>query len=124
MNKNLIFCLVVMTLLRDKDNPSKIYQPGETLQTEDLKRVNDLIGRKLAVLKDVLVPVQDGSNDGLSNENVKVGDSEYQYEAVKKALEAIGVKIASNAKVNGVSKAVESLTDEQKASLIDELSKS
>ena len=124
MNKNLIFCLVVMTLLRDKDNPSKIYQPGETLQTEDLKRVNDLIGRKLAVLKHVLVPVQDGSNDGLSNENVNVGDSEYHYEAVKKALEAIGVKIASNAKVNGVSKAVESLTDEQKASLIDELSKS
>ena len=124
MNKNLIFCLVVMTLLRDKDNPSKIYQPGETLQTEDLKRVNDLIGRKLAVLKDVLVPVQDGSNDGLSNENVNVGDSEYHYEAVKKALEAIGVKITSNAKVNGVSKAVESLTDEQKASLIDELSKS
>ena len=102
MNKNLIFCLVVMTLLRDKDNPSKIYQPGETLQTEDLKRVNDLIGRKLAVLKDVLVPVQDGSNDGLSNENVNVGDSEYHYEAVKKALEALeGVKSAEVSHTTG-----------------------
>lgn len=122
MNKKVIFCLVVMALLRDKDNPSKIYQPGENLQTDDLKRVNDLVGRKLAVLKDVLVPQQEDT--GLSDDNVKVGESEYHYEAVKKALEAIGVKIASNSKVNGVNKVVESITDEQKASLVEELSKS
>lgn len=106
---------------RDKTNPEKNYKVGETLGTDDLDRVNDLVSRGICVIVSVGEKKQSANADG--SDMIKLFEKEFEVEAVKTALAAIGVNVAKNAGVTGVTKKLSELTEEQTKALSENLCK-
>lgn len=115
--------VVLKTLkpFRDKTNPEKNYKVGETLSTDDLERVNNLVSRGICVIVSVGEKKQSANADG--SDMIKLFEKEFDVEAVKTALVAIGVAVAKNAGVPGVTKKLSELTEEQTKALSENLCK-
>ena len=146
-----LFVIAVLSAFRDKENPDRVFGPGDSLETGDLKRVNDIVGRGLGFLSNVKVveapapaaPAEEAKEapekeqeqpaaeapaapaEEAKEEDVKVVSvlgTEYELAKVKEGLNAIGVKTAANAGVEAVAKKVVELTDEQANALVVKLS--
>ena len=123
-----MFVIAVLSAFRDKENPDRVFGPGDSLETGDLKRVNDIVGRGLGFLSNVKVveaPAPAAPAEEAKEEDVKVVSvlgTEYELAKVKDGLNAIGVKTAANAGVEAVAKKVVELTDEQANALVEKLS--
>lgn len=124
--KKYIFTLLVLALFNDKENPGKVIKPGETLTTDDLARVNNIVRQGLGEIKSVEAvdenAKQNPGNAGNAGNAVSVLGTEYDLAKVKEALNAIGVKVAANAGLANVQKKVTDLTDEQANALTAKLS--
>ena len=58
--------MIVLSLKRpfiDKTDKTKTYKVGETLETSDVDRVNDLVGRGLCVIESVKVKSKTSGKD-------------------------------------------------------------
>lgn len=108
--------LRVKKAFKDKYDTSKAYKEGDTLHTDELNRVNDLVARGLCVIKSV------GAEKNLS-EKVSFQEKEYDLNVVKDALETVGNPVAKNAGIKGVTKAIEALSDESVTALKEVLEK-
>jgi hypothetical protein len=133
-----VFVISVLVAFRDKENPSRLLKPGDSLETEDLRRVNDIVSRGLGVIgefKAVEVESEDSASQseeesapGEEEEKqkqkqvVSVLDSEFELAKVKEGLGVIGVKVAANAGAGAVAKKVASLSEEQAKELFAKLS--
>ncbi len=129
-----VFVISVLVAFRDKENPSRLLKPGDSLETEDLRRVNDIVSRGLGVIgefKAVKVESEDSASQseeesapGKEEEKqiVSVLDSEFELSKVKEGLGVIGVKVAANAGAGAVAKKVASLSEEQAKELFAKLS--
>lgn len=104
--------LAVKKAFIDKNDKGKIYKVGETLHTDELNRVNDLVARGICVIKSLE-----------RAEKVTFQDNEYDLNVVKDALESINAPVAKNAGVKGVTKAIEALSDESVTALKEALEK-
>lgn len=102
--------LTVKKAFIDKNDKGKIYKVGETLHTDELNRVNDLVARGFCV-------------ESKQTEKVTFQDNEYDLNVVKDALESINAPVAKNAGVKGVTKAIEALSDESVTALKEALEK-
>lgn len=109
--------LKVLVPFKDKNDHKTVHRSGDVLSTDEIGRVNDLVRRGLCEI--VSVEKEEESD---KSETVSFRQGEYALEAVKKALESIGVK-TGNAGVKGVSKKLDELTGEQADSLFDMLNK-
>ena len=107
--------LTVKKAFIDKNDKGKIYKVGETLHTDELNRVNDLVARGICVIK---------SLESKQAEKVTFQDNEYDLNVVKDALESINAPVAKNAGVKGVTKAIEALSDESVTALKEALENS
>lgn len=107
--------LKVVKIFKDKEN-STIYKVGDTLNVEDLNRVNDLVSRGLCVITSLDAKAENTAV-------VVFLEKEYDVKVVKDALVAIGVSVAANAGVNSITKKVSELTEEQALALGNILSK-
>lgn len=131
-----VFVISVLVAFRDKENPSRLLKPGDSLETEDLRRVNDIVSRGLGVIgefKAVEVESEDsasqseeesapGEEEEKQKQVVSVLDSEFELAKVKEGLGVIGVKVAVNAGAGAVAKKVASLSEEQAKELFAKLS--
>lgn len=125
-----VFVISVLVAFRDKENPSRLLKPGDSLETEDLRRVNDIVSRGLGVIgefKAVEVESEDSASRSEEEEEkqkqvVSVLDSEFELAKVKEGLGVIGVKVAANAGAGAVAKKVDSLSEEQAKELFAKLS--
>lgn len=103
--------------------------PGEVIQSNDVDRINALVGRGFCVIValDNSEPVI-ANAPKLSDENVAEAvtfqGEIYPIDTIKTALSVIGVKVAHNAKGKAVSNAISALTDEQAQALNEALTKS
>lgn len=95
----------------------KIYQPGDTLETNEIDRVNDMLQRNLCVI--TAVSSEDAADKAA--DKITFQDAEYDLDVIKEALKTIGAKVAENAKVKGVTNAIEKLSEEGKAKLAETL---
>lgn len=87
-----------------------VYKKGETFETDDLDRVNDLISRKLCVL----VSIEPKTTvDAL----ITFKEKEYDLKQVKDALISIGISIAPNAGATSINKKLGELSEEQTQAL-------
>ena len=101
--------LAVKKAFIDKNDKGKIYKVGETLHTDELNRVNDLVARGICVIK---------SLESKQAEKVTFQDNEYDLN-----VESINAPVAKNAGVKGVTKAIEALSDESVTALKEALEK-
>lgn len=109
--------LKVINTFIDKEDLQVAHQPGGTLCTSDLSRVNDLVKRGLCEIESL----EDDAPKEPVSEKVSFKDAEYDLEVVKAALANIGVSVAATAKVKGVTKALDALTEEQAEALSESL---
>ena len=136
MKAKVIFTLIALEAFRSVTDHKTVHSKGPTLETEDVKRVNSLVSRGLAelieakaaneddVVNDAGADAGDGGKQGGATTPGKVAfdGKEYDPQEVKNALIAIGVPVAPNAGVNGLTKKIGEITDDQKASLAEKLS--
>ena len=102
--------------------------PGDTSVSNDVERLNALIGGGFCVIVSLDVeptpaPVNGEEKDKPYTYTTPNG-CDFGLDEVKAALSAIGVSVAANAKENGVTKAISKLTDEQVAALNEYLENS
>lgn len=116
-----MFELKALKSFRDKTNPEKNFKVGETLSTDDLERVNNLVSRGICVIVSVGEKKQSGAADG--SDKIKLFEKEFEVDAVKTALGVIGVSIGKTAGVAGVTKKLSELTEEQTKALSETLCK-
>lgn len=96
--------------------------PGDVIQSNDIARINALVGRGFCVIVALDSPVvADAPNDENADASVEFQGKRYHIDTVKAALSVIGVKVAANAKEKGVSNALNALNDEQKQTLTEAL---
>lgn len=134
--KKIVFVLIALEAFRSVTDHKTVHSKGDTLETEDVKRVNSLVSRGLAelieakaaneddVVNDAGADAGDGGKQGGSTTPGKVAfdGKEYDPQKIKNALIAIGVPVAPNAGVNGLTKKIGEITEDQKASLAEKLS--
>lgn len=125
MKQIVIFTLIALIVFKDKIT-NEIIQPGGTLQTGDLTRVNDLVQRGLAKIVSVDNPVLDeqGAGDNSGNADAKLVEfqgAQYSLEDVKAALKEIGAGVNANAGVKGVSDKLATLSEDQYIQLQEKL---
>ena len=125
MKQIVIFTLIALIVFKDKIT-NEIIQPGGTLQTDDLTRVNDLVQRGLAKIVSVDNPVLDeqGAGDNSGNADAKLVEfqgAQYSLDDVKAALKEIGAGVNANAGVKGVSDKLAALSEDQIAQLQEKL---
>ena len=133
----IIFVLIVLEAFRSVTDHKTVHSQGDTLETEDVNRVNNLVSRGLAKLvsvktveegKDGTGAPVDAGNGGkqegtkTNSDKVVFDGKEYDPQVIKNALIAIGVAVAPNAGVNGLTKKIGEISEEQKASLVEKLS--
>lgn len=115
---------------KDKHNPNIRYEIGDELPIstetpENVARINDLIARGLceiaAVEAEAPAAAPAGKDDEAVPATVSFGGQEHPLAAMKVALEAVGVAVAKNAGVPAVTKAIDALTEEQTAALVEVL---
>lgn len=133
MTKNIIFVLVALQAFRNVTDHKSVLSKGDTLETQDVKRVNSLVSRGLAELVDAKAANEgEGAADGAGDSNgkgtatnpdkVAFDGKEYDPQVIKEALISIGVTCAPNAGVKSLTGKVEALTEDQKAALAGKLS--
>lgn len=127
------FKLKVKQTFRDVEDHKTLHSPGSFLETGKIERVNSLVSRELAELVSVEA-ANDGKDAGsntakggekkpvASPDKVAFDGKEYDPQVIKNALISIGVPVAPNAGVNGLTKKVGEISEEQKAALVDKLS--
>ena len=125
MKQIVIFTLIALIVFKDKIT-NEIIQPGGTLQTDDLTRVNDLVQRGLAKIVSVDNPVLDeqGAGDNSGDADAKLVEfqgAQYSLEDVKAALKEIGAGVNANAGVKGVSDKLATLSEDQYTQLQEKL---
>ena len=125
MKQIVIFTLIALIVFKDKIT-NEIIQPGGTLQTDDLTRVNDLVQRGLAKIVSVDNPVLEnvGTGDNSGNADAKLVEfqgAQYSLEDVKAALKEIGAGVNANAGVKGVSDKLATLSEDQYIQLQEKL---
>jgi hypothetical protein len=127
MKKLILFSIAVLAQFIDRENPGRILSPGETLVTDDVERVNNIVKSGLGEIVSVDVKeeaagqaAQQAPKDPVAKMVAFQGE-EYDVETVKKALGEIGAKVAANAGVNGVSNAIAKLTEENQKALSEKL---
>ena len=94
--------------------------PGDVIQSNDVARINALVGRGFCVIVALGSPIPENPAKTVDKENsgtVEFQGSRYDVETVKAALEMIGVKVARNATEKAVSNTLSALADEQRAAL-------
>lgn len=111
--------LKAVKIFRDKTSPEKIYKEGEILNVENLDRINDLVSRGLCVITSVV----DAKPQAQGGTMMPLFEKEFEVDAVKEALKTIGVQVAGNAGVPGVTKKISELTPEQSTALSEILCK-
>lgn len=111
--------LKVLRKFQDKNNKEKIYQIGETLSTNDLERVNDLVSRGICSIS----AIKEVNKEEKKPEKVSFFDKEFEIGAVKNALAEIGVSINKNAGVQAITNKLSELTEEQSKALSEILCK-
>lgn len=117
----MMFVLLVLGTFMDKENPGKKLIPGDTLNTDDLDRVNFIVRNGLGKI----VSVKTANDEGEKDSGVKlvtVSGTEYEQPKVKAALKAIGVEVAANAGADAVESKIAGLTEEQVGALSAKLS--
>lgn len=121
-----LFVINVLAAFNDKENPGKEFKPGDSLTTDDIARVNNIVRLGLGAIKTVEVAAnEDGKDKGDKKPAVvSVLGTEYDLAKVKEALKAIGVSVAANAGPDNVAKKIAELTDEQATNLSAKLSES
>lgn len=118
-----MFELKVLKPLTDKYNPEKKYKEGDTLLTDEISRVNDLVARGICSIVSVK-PVSEKSQPATeASAKIQLFEKEFEVEEVKTALNTIGVSIAKNAGLPGVTKKLSELTEEQTKALSENLCK-
>ena len=125
MKQIVIFTLIALIVFKDKIT-NEIIQPGGTLQTDDLTRVNDLVQRGLAKIVSVDNPVLDeqGAGDNSGNADAKLVEfqgAQYSLDDVKAALKEIGAGVNANAGIKGVSDKLATLSEDQYIQLQEKL---
>lgn len=97
--------------------------PGDVIQSNDVARINALVGRGFCVIVALDSPTVAANtpNDENVDASVEFQGAKYNIETVKAALAVIGVKVAHNAKEKAVSNALNTLNDEQKSLLTEAL---
>ena len=130
---SILFVLLVLEQFKDKSDHKTVYNPGDHLETDDLSRVNDLVKRGLAKIETVGVPEEnangagaDGAGaNGKGNEvtpgKVAFDGKEYDPKEIKNALIAAGVAVSPNAGVNGLTKKIGELSEEQANAIKEKL---
>lgn len=103
--------------LRDKVTKALLME-GETLLTEDLDRVNNLVQRKLCIITSVEAPK---ANTDVAK--ITFNEKEYDLDVVKEAFASIGITLAKNIGVSGITKKIGELTEEQTQQLSEALTK-
>lgn len=134
----IIFVLIAIEAFRSVADHKTVHSKGDTLETEDVNRVNNLVSRGLAKL--VSVKTAEEGNDGakgnadagnggkqggtgtVNTNKVAFDGKEYDPQVIKEALISIGIACAPNAGVKSLTGKVEALTEDQKASLAEKLS--
>lgn len=112
--------LTVKKAFIDKNDESKTYKVGETLHTDELDRVNNLVSRGLCVITSVGKGL---GTSGSGSAKVSFQEKEYDLNVVKDALSAINAPVAKNAGVSAVNKAIEALSEDGVIALKEALSK-
>lgn len=135
--KKIVFVLIALEAFRSVTDHKTVHSKGDTLETEDVKRVNSLVSRGLAelveakaandgeVVKDAGADAGNGGGTGSGTAKpgkVAFDGKEYDPQEIKNALIAIGVPVAPNAGVNGLTKKIGEITEDQKALLAEKLS--
>lgn len=92
--------------------------PGDVIQSNDVERINALVGRGFCVIVALDSPsLSDAPNADTSNEGVDFQGTRYDVDTIKAALGVIGVKVAHNAKEKAVCNVLAALSDEQAEAL-------
>lgn len=100
--------------------------PGEFIQSNDVERINALVGRGFCVIVTLddaptasetapTIPVE------VVSDHVEFQGKRYHIETIKAALGIMGIRVAHNAKEKAVSNALSALTDEQAQTLSEML---
>jgi len=107
--------LKVLVEMRDKVTKKSLHA-GDSLVTDDLDRINDLVSRKLCVITSIENPDDTAK--------VTFGEKEYDTKTIIAALKQIdGVSVANNAGADNLTAKITALTDDQKKTLSELLSK-
>jgi len=138
MKAKVKFILIALEAFRSVTDHKTIHSKGNTLETQDVKRVNSLVSRGLAEIVSVEAAIEDdqtpdpagdagnagkaGGNGAEKPTTVSFDGKDYDLQVIKDALISIGVMFAPNAGVNGLTKKIGELTDDQKAALAEKLS--
>ena len=118
-----MFELKVLKPLTDKYDPEKKYKEGDPLLTDEIDRVNDLVARGICSILSVKPVAEKSQADTEGSAKIQLFEKEFEVEEVKAALNAIGVNIAKNAGLPGVTKKLAELTEEQNKALSETLCK-
>lgn len=100
--------------------------PGEFIQSNDVERINALVGRGFCVivaLDDAPAASETAPTTPVEvvSDHVEFQGKRYHIDTVKAALGNIGVRVAHNAKEKAVSNALSALNDEQAQTLSEML---
>ena len=134
----IIFVLIAIEAFRSVTDHKTVHSKGDTLETEDVNRVNNLVSRGLAKLVSVKTAEEgkggangnadagkggkQGGTGTVNTDKVAFDSKEYDPQVIKEALISIGIACAPNAGVKSLTGKVEALTEDQKASLAEKLS--
>ncbi|MDH6308035.1 hypothetical protein M2451_002554 [Dysgonomonas sp. PFB1-18] len=110
--------LKVLKPFRDKEDAKKIYKVGETIEMDNLERINDLVVRGICIITAVETKENSGSSD-----KIVFLEKEFEVKEVKEALVAIGITVAANAGANSINKKISELTEEQTKAITEILCK-
>lgn len=100
--------------------------PGEFIQSNDVERINALVGRGFCVivaLDDAPAASETASTNPVEvvSDYVEFQGKRYHIETIKAALGTMGIRVAHNAKEKAVSNALSALNDEQAQTLSEML---
>lgn len=100
--------------------------PGEFIQSNDVERINALVGRGFCVivaLDDAPAASKTAPTNPVeaASDHVEFQGKRYHIETIKAALGIMGIRVAHNAKEKAVSNALSALNDEQAQTLSEML---
>lgn len=100
--------------------------PGEFIQSNDVERINALVGRGFCVivaLDDAPTAFETAPTNPVeaASDHVEFQGKRYHIETIKAALGIMGIRVAHNAKEKAVSNALSALNDEQAQTLSEML---
>lgn len=126
--------LIALATFRSAEDHKTLHSKGATVETTDVKRVNSLIKRGLAEIVSIEEindggKVEDSGAAGNGGDNTQKTDpskvlfdgKEYEPQTFKEALVGIGVTCAPSIGVNGLTKKIGDLTEDQKKALAEKL---